>query len=107
MSGLSIDVDKRTEKMGVAALDCRADGHAFPRLRECRIPRPTLRDRSLQVERDCTSCGVTQVLTLELPSFQVTARRYRGYGDDYLVEKGSGRMLRADARAAMYARTFM
>ena len=104
----SLDVDDRTSEMSEEALFCRSRGHKWgdrgiTRRRYAEL----LADGLMEDNRYCENgCGGTwrQVWSLRNGEILVNERLYPK-GSDYLAPKGRGRILRAQARIARFARS--
>jgi hypothetical protein len=110
---LVLQLDDRTAKLSQPALFCRTYGHKWGVLPIGAQRHAELLRRGLtETFRECEhGCGSTWWEVWELSSGRVLdfARRYSAAGDEtgqYLLPKGTGRLPRAEARKANFARQF-
>lgn len=104
----NLDIDDRTNEMSEEALFCRSRGHKWgdrgiTRKRYAEL----LADAMMEDNRYCENgCGSTwrQVWSLRTGEILVNDRDYPK-GGEYRAPKGQGRVLRAQARIARFARS--
>lgn len=96
--------DDRADKLSETALDCRVEGHRWLKAAQSPTELRKLASQGLEeISEYCPVCGGTKFKCVNVrDGSEVEAGRT--YGDDYNVEKGSGRLRRQDARVARFAR---
>lgn len=102
---IRVRLDGRTEKLTDQMLNCRGFRHDFRKL----PPSPQRFDELLRkgykevVERCVGGCGTTWTRVFDRKNGAMI-EQHRSYDSDYKMPKGSGRMSKDDARAALFAR---
>lgn len=102
------EFDERAAKLSATVQDCRMMGHQMPSLRD--VVRETLRREkgtlvnmsSVVVDLACIrGCGTTRVQEYDMFSGELISSQIHYTDKTYLVKAGTGRLARADVRAAM------
>lgn len=104
---IELDVNPDTEEMEGEALHCRSFGHVWkvyepPKSEQMK----QLAEGLITYDRECINqCGCTWSTTYSVPDFK-PVRDKRSYQGGYLMPAGKGRLARADALAARFARQY-